>query len=76
MEQRKFVVPEIVTGYGSIDLAGRYLKHFGSKKTMVVTDQNIRQLPWFQRILNSLNQAEIEYTIFDENTPNPKERYG
>ena len=73
MEQRKFVVPEVITGYGSIDLAGRYLKHFGAKKTMVVTDQGVRSQPWFSRIIASLSAAEINYTIFDENTPNPKD---
>lgn len=73
MEQRKFVVPEVITGYGSIDLAGRYLKHFGAKKTMVVTDQGVRSQPWFSRIIASLSAVDINYTIFDENTPNPKD---
>lgn len=73
MEQRKFVVPEVITGYGSIDLTGRYLKHFGAKKTMVVTDQGVRSQPWFSRIIASLSAADINYTIFDENTPNPKD---
>ena len=34
MEQRKFVVPEVVVGKNVMELIGRYLGHFGSKKTM------------------------------------------
>ncbi|MDK2804251.1 MAG: hypothetical protein PWR23_1255 [Peptostreptococcaceae bacterium] len=41
MEQRKFVVPEVVVGKNVMELIGRYLGHFGSKKTMIVTDKNI-----------------------------------
>lgn len=73
MEQRKFVVPEVITGFGSMELAGRYLKHFGSKKAMIVTDSGVRKQPWFTRILGSVNAAGIQYTIFDENTSNPKD---
>jgi alcohol dehydrogenase len=73
MEQRKFVVPEVITGFGTIEMAGRYLKHFGSKKTMIVTDEVVRKQPWFSHILANISTAGIHFTIFDEITPNPKD---
>lgn len=66
MEQRKFVVPEVVVGKNVMELIGRYLGHFGSRKTMIVTDKNILKLNWFQNIINNLMKKDIEYIIFDE----------
>lgn len=73
MEQRKFVVPEVITGTGTIDMAGRYLKNFGSKKSMIVTDKGIRKQPWFSNILVKISNLDIQYSIFDDITPNPKD---
>ena len=64
MEQRKFVVPEVVVGKNVMELIGRYLGHFGSRKTMIVTDKNILKLNWFQNIINNLMKKYIEYIIF------------
>ena len=73
MEQRKFVVPEVVVGKNVMELIGRYLGHFGSKKTMIVTDKNILKLNWFQNIINNLMKKDIEYIIFDEVSENPRD---
>ena len=73
MEQRKFVVPEVVVGKNVMELIGRYLGHFGSRKTMVVTDKNILKLNWFQNIINNLMKKDIEYIIFDEVSENPRD---
>lgn len=72
-EQRKFVVPEIVVGYESSLLIGRYLTHFGSKKTMVVTDPGISAQKWFNEILLQIKAYNIAYVVFDEVTSNPKD---
>ena len=73
MEQRKFVVPEVVVGKNVMELIGRYLGHFGSRKTMIVTDKNILKLNWFQNIINNLMKKDIEYIIFDEVSENPRD---
>ncbi len=73
MEQRKFVVPEVVIGENVISLIGRYLGHFGSKKTMIVTNKNLMQYEWFSMIINNIIEKGIEYIMFDEVSENPKD---
>jgi alcohol dehydrogenase len=72
-ELRKFVIPEIITGINAGLLIGRYLGHFGAKKPMVVTDQGVRAIDWFQEIEKEIADHVNSYVIFDEVTPNPKD---
>lgn len=73
LEQRKFVVPEVIVGEGSSLLIGRYLKLFGARKTLVVTDVGISSQPWFKGIINAIENEGVTYVIFDEVTSNPKD---
>jgi alcohol dehydrogenase class IV len=72
-ELRKFVIPEIITGIDAGLLIGRYLEHFGAKKPMIVTDQGVRSISWFQAIEAEIAEHSSSYVIFDEVTPNPKD---
>jgi alcohol dehydrogenase class IV len=72
-ELRKFVIPEIITGIDAGLLIGRYLEHFGSRKPMIVTDQGVRSISWFQEIEREIGEHVNSYVIFDEVTPNPKD---
>lgn len=73
LEQRKFVVPEVIIGYDSINLTGQYLKHFGAKKTMIVSDKGVTSQTWFKQILSSLNAQGIQYMIYEDVSSNPKD---
>lgn len=71
IELRKFVIPEIISGENARCLVGKYMRHFGSKRPLIVTDKNVKSQTWFKDILESLE--EVTYEIFDEITPNPKD---
>ena len=73
LEQRKFVVPEVIVGEGSSLLIGRYLKLFGARKTLVVTDIGIGKQSWFADILSAIDAEGVAYVIFDDVTSNPKD---
>lgn len=73
LEQRKFVVPEVIVGYNASLLAAQYLKHFSAKKTMIVTDKGIVIQDWFKQILATLSSNDIQYMIFDDVSNNPKD---
>ena len=73
LEQRKFVVPEVIVGYESSLLIGQYLKHFGAKKAMIVTDKGITAQKWFPQILASIKTAGLNFIIFDDVSSNPKD---
>ncbi|GAB6107426.1 iron-containing alcohol dehydrogenase [Fusibacter bizertensis] len=73
LEQRKFVVPEVIVGYNASGLVAQYLMHFSAKKTMIVTDKGIIIQDWFKQILAILSSNNIEYLIFDDVSNNPKD---
>lgn len=73
MELRKFVAPEIITGIDARLMIGRYIIHFGSKKPLIVTDENLVSLPWFLDIMNDIKKCVSEYAIFDHVTSNPRD---
>lgn len=70
---RKFLSPEIVYGEGAIALSGRHASNFGASKVFIVTDPGVRESGWTLEIEESLRNSDIQYTVFDRVTPNPKD---
>ncbi len=72
-ELRKFVAPEIITGIDARLMVGRYIEHFASKRPLIVTDQNIEKLSWFQDILAEFAAYQIDPLVYREVTSNPRD---
>lgn len=70
---RKFVMPEVVFGKGARKLAGQYAEKFSLKKVLLVTDNGIIENGWVEDVVKSLDELGIEYILFTELTPNPKD---
>mgnify|MGYP000146093553 FL=1 len=70
---RKFVMPEVVFGKGARKLAGQYAEKFSLKKVLLVTDKGIIENGWIEDVVKSLDELGIEYILFTELTPNPKD---
>ncbi len=69
---RKFVAPEFVFGTGALYLTGRYLKNFGAKKVLLVTDEGVMKAGWAGEVMKSLEDEGIEYSVYCDVTPNPR----
>lgn len=72
-EPRKFVAPEIVFGSGVLDRIGRYASGYQCRHVLLVTDSGVRAAGWTQKAEDSLQRADLRYSIFDSLTPNPKD---
>jgi alcohol dehydrogenase len=72
LELRKFVAPEFIFGSGARHLAGRYAGNYGARKVLVVTDSGVSLHGWTAEVVKSLASEGLDYTIFDNVTPNPK----
>lgn len=70
---RKFLVPEIVYGSGSIELSGRHALNFGASKALVVTDSGVQHSGWAEKVEHSLVDMGIKYVTFSEVSPNPRD---
>ncbi|MBU0475637.1 MAG: iron-containing alcohol dehydrogenase [Bacteroidetes bacterium] len=70
---RRFVIPEFIYGQGAINLTSRHIRNFGAKKVMLVTDPGIIQAGWVKKVEENLIQEGIQYVLFKDVTPNPKD---
>lgn len=73
LELRKFVAPEVVFGWGARHLAGRYARNFGVRKVLVVTDPGVMSYGWTDQVTRSLESEGLDYSVFSNVTPNPKD---
>ncbi len=70
---RKFLAPEIVYGHGALELAGGQAKNLGASKVLIVTDSSVVSAGWTDVVEKSLKAAAIDYAVFSDLTPNPKD---
>jgi alcohol dehydrogenase len=73
MELRKFLVSEFLMGNDALRLAGRYAANFGAHKVLIVTDPGIIEAGWVKPVEDSLDAEGINYVVFSNVTPNPKD---
>jgi alcohol dehydrogenase len=73
MELRKFLVSEFLMGNDALRLAGRYAANFGAHKVLIVTDPGIIAAGWVKPVEDSLDAEGINYVVFSNVTPNPKD---
>lgn len=73
LELRKFVAPEFVIGSDARRLAGRYAKNISANYVFIVTGPHIIQAGWVKDVTESLDAEGIQYTLFSDVTPNPRD---
>jgi len=74
IELRKFVAPEFVFGAGALDLTGQYARNYGARKVLIVSDAGVIKAGWTQKVIDSLESADIDHVLFANVSPNPRAR--
>jgi alcohol dehydrogenase len=73
MEVRKFSIPEIIIGRGSIGYAGSYALQLGGKRVFVVSDAGLERCGWVERLLDILHGAGLQTIYFNQVQSNPRD---
>ena len=66
-----FPVPELFTGAGSLGKLPETIRSHGVDDVFVVTDKGLVSAGLVQRLLDTLQESTISYTLYDEVQPNP-----
>lgn len=69
----KFLVPEIVFGYGSLSEAGFAARRLDARLVFIVTDPGIIEAGWLRELQEHLAGVELPFTVWHGVTPNPKD---
>lgn len=72
LELRKFVAPEIVSGIGARFMVDRYVRNFGIRKVLLVSDPGVIEAGWTDDVIRSLREAGASYRLFSDISPNPR----
>lgn len=66
-----FPVPKVIRGPGSVAQVPADLKAHRVSHALIVTGNNVRQMPSFARMTAALDAHDIRYTVFSNLQPNP-----
>jgi len=73
MDVRKFSIPEILFGQGSLKYAALCAKRLGAEKVFLVSDPGLEQAGWVERIFAILKAEGLEWTYFSDISSNPRD---
>jgi alcohol dehydrogenase class IV len=69
----KYLVPEVVFGWGALSEAGFAARRLGAQRPFVVTDAGVIEAGWCAELAGHLAEVELCPTVWQELTPNPKD---
>lgn len=73
MDVRKFSVPEIILGRGSLKYAALCAKRLGAQKVFLVSDPGLEKAGWVGRVLDLLKDENLGWYYFNEVVSNPRD---
>lgn len=69
----KFLIPEVIFGIGTLAEVGGAVRRVGGTRPMLVSDAGVLAAGWVERALPHLTDARIEWRLWHDLTPNPKD---
>jgi alcohol dehydrogenase len=73
MDVRKFSIPEILFGQGSLKYAALCAKRLGAEKVFLVSDPGLEQAGWVERVFSILKKERLAWTYFSKISSNPRD---
>lgn len=70
---RKFLVPEVVFGVGTLGEVGGAVRRLGGARPFLVSDAGVMAAGWIDAALPSLREAGLDCRVWSGITPNPKD---
>jgi alcohol dehydrogenase len=74
MEVRKFSVPEILFGRGSLKYAALCAKRLGAERVFLVSDAGLEKAGWVKQVFSVLEKERLDWVYFNDVSANPRDR--
>ena len=74
MDVRKFSIPEILFGQGSLKYAALCAKRLGAERVFLVSDAGLERAGWVDQVFSLLADEHLEWTYFNGISANPRDR--
>ena len=69
----KFVIPEVIFGVGTLAEIGGAVRRVGGRRPLLVSDPGVLAAGWVERAVPYLTDVCVEWHLWHDLTPNPKE---
>ncbi len=73
MDIRKFSLPEIIFGHGSMDYTGSYALQLGAKKVFLVSDPGLERSGWVDKLISVLEASALKWVYYSNVSSNPRD---
>ncbi len=73
MDVRKFSIPEILFGQGSLKYAALCARRLGAEKVFLVSDSGLERAGWVEKVFSILKEERLQWTYFNEISSNPRD---
>ena len=64
MEVRKFSIPEILFGRGSLNFAALCANRMGAEKVFLVSDEGLEKAGWVERVFSILKEEHLAWHYY------------
>ena len=71
-ELRKFVIPELVWGWGARMLVGVYVRNLAARRVFLVSDDGVWAAGWGGEVADLLRREGMELAVYRAVSPNPR----
>lgn len=73
MNVRKFSLPEVFFGRGSLEYAGGCARILGAEKVFLVSDPGLEDAGWVEKVFDILKAEKLEWVYYSEIVANPRD---
>ncbi len=73
MEVRKFSIPEIIFGRGSLEYVGLCARRLGAEKVFLISDPGLQKAGWVDAVTNILDREKLRWVYYGEVESNPRD---
>lgn len=73
MVVRKFSIPEIIFGRGSLRYVGICARQLGAEKVFLVSDPGLEKAGWVERVTDFLDREGLDWFYFSDVDSNPRD---
>lgn len=73
MNVRKFSIPEILFGIGSLKYAALCARRLGGEKVFLVSDAGLEKAGWVEKVFDILRKENLRWDYYNEVSANPRD---
>jgi alcohol dehydrogenase len=70
---KKFSLPEIIFGHGSMEYTGSYALQLGAKKVFLVSDPGLERSGWVGKLIEVLEASALKWVYYSNVSSNPRD---